>query len=67
MKNLNLFIKNIFTVIFKYAPIEGTFIVFQEIYIGVSPILEMLALSTFLDRATAVLKGTQEYNSIYFL
>ena len=66
MKNLNLFIKNIFTVIFKYAPIEGTFIVFQEIYIGVSPILEMLALSTFLDRATAVLKGTQEYNSIYF-
>lgn len=65
MRKLNLFIKELFTIIFSCAPIDGTLIVIEQIFMGADPVLEMLAISTFLDKAIELAKGIGNSNEIY--
>ncbi|EGT0693844.1 ABC transporter ATP-binding protein, partial [Clostridium perfringens] len=64
MKSI-LFLKSFISIPFKYAPLESTILVFQKIFNGIAPTLEMIAVAGFLNTSISISQNKSEYKEIF--
>ena len=57
-------LKRIFTIPFKYAPLEALWIMIQKILAGIIPTIEVVITALFIDSAISIFNGTSEIKSI---
>lgn len=57
-------LKRIFTIPFKYAPLEALWIMIQKILAGIIPTIQVVITALFIDSAISIFNGTSEIKSI---
>ena len=57
-------LKRIFTIPFKYAPLEALWIMFQKLLAGILPTIEVIITALFIDTAINIFNGVSEMKSI---
>ncbi|MGL4990324.1 MAG: ABC transporter ATP-binding protein [Sarcina sp.] len=63
---MNLYLKDILGIPFRYAKFEAFIILLQKILSGFVPMVQMFLVTQFINRAVAIIKGDMEFSKIYF-
>lgn len=59
-------LKRIFTIPFKYAPLEALWIMIQKVLAGILPTIEVIITALFIDSAINIFNEISEFKNIIF-